>query len=68
MPGNVKTSLSCTYHAFDFQKYSERYLATIAYRYNRRFQLSTLPRRLLVATVAVGPRSKRWLRLDETAC
>lgn len=37
--GNLKTSLSGCYHAFDFQKYAARYLAAFSYRFNRRFDL-----------------------------
>ena len=37
--GNLKTSLSGCYHAFDFQKYAARYLAAFCYRFNRRFDL-----------------------------
>lgn len=48
--GNVKTSLSGAYHAFAFGKYAERYLAAIAYRFNRRFRLDTLLLHLLIAT------------------
>jgi transposase-like protein len=66
--GNVKTSLTGAYHAFDFGKYAERYLAAIAYRFNRRFQLKTLPHRLLVAALAIGPRPEPWLRLAENPC
>lgn len=66
--GNVKTSLSGAYHAFDFSKYAHRYLAAIAYRFNRRFQLKTLPERLLVAAVAIGPRPEAWLRLADDPC
>jgi len=66
--GNVKTSLSGAYHAFDFGKYAGRYLAAIAYRFNRRFQLKTLPERLLVAAVTTGPRSEAWLRIAEDSC
>jgi hypothetical protein len=66
--GNVKTSLSGAYHAFDFGKYAGRYLAAIAYRFNRRFQLKTLPERLLVAALATGPRSEAWLRMAELSC
>lgn len=66
--GNVKTSLSGAYHAFDFGKYAGRYLAAIAYRFNRRFQLKTLPERLLVAAVATGPRPEAWLRMAEDSC
>jgi len=38
-----------------------------AYRFNRRFQLDTLPMRLLVATVSIGPRPADWLRLAEVS-
>jgi hypothetical protein len=65
---NVKTSLSGAYHAFDFSKYAYRYLAAIAYRFNRRFQLSTLPQRLLVAAASTGPRPEAWLRWAEDHC
>lgn len=66
--GNVKTSLSGAYHAFKFSKYAHRYLAAIAYRFNRRFQLNTLPQRLLVAATSIGPRPEPWLRLAEDHC
>lgn len=33
--GNVKTGIGGDYHAFLFSKYSNRYLAEIAYRFNR---------------------------------
>jgi transposase-like protein len=65
--GNLKTSLGGSYHAFDFAKYASRYLAAFAYRFNRRFQLDTLPMRLLVATVSIGPRPADWLRLAEAS-
>jgi hypothetical protein len=66
--GNLKTSLGGAYHAFDFAKYAVRYLAAFAYRFNRRFQLDTLPKRLLVAAIAIGPRSDAWLRSAEASC
>ena len=66
--GNVKSSLSGAYHAFGFDKYAERYLGAIAYRFNRRFDLHALPNRLLVAAVASGPRPERWIRMAETHC
>ena len=66
--GNVKTSLSGAYHAFDFGKYASRYLGTIAYRFNRRFQLKTLPERLLVAAATTGPRPEAWLRMAVNSC
>jgi hypothetical protein len=66
--GNLKTSLGGSYHAFDFAKYAARYLAAFAYRFNRRFQLNTLPKRLLVAAIAIGPRSDAWIRSAEASC
>src|SRR5450759_4811240 len=66
--GNLKTSLGGAYHAFDFAKYAVRYLAAFAYRFNRRFQLDTLPKRFLVAAIAIGPRSDAWLRSAEASC
>lgn len=66
--GNVKTSLSGAYHAFNFSKYAGRYLAAIAYRFNRRFILKALPERLLVAALNTGPRPEAWLRIAENCC
>lgn len=66
--GNVKTSLSGAYHAFNFSKYARRYLGAIAYRFNRRFQLKTLPERLLIAAATTGPRPETWLRVAENSC
>lgn len=65
--GNLKASLGGSYHSFDFAKYASRYLAAFAYRFNRRFQLDTLPIRLLVAAVTIGPRSGAWLRSAEAS-
>ncbi len=62
---NVKTSLSGTYHAFDFEKYAGRYLAEIQYRFNRRFNLKSLLSRLFVAAVQTGHRKETWLRQAE---
>jgi len=59
---NVKRSLDGTYHWFDFFKYSHRYLAEAAWRFNRRFDLSALLRRLLHAAAACEPRPERMLR------
>ena len=63
--GNLKTSLSGAYHAFDFVKYAPRYLAVFAYRFNRRFRLKSLPMRLLAAALGTGPRPEPMLRLAE---
>ena len=66
--GNLKTGLSGAYHAFKFRKYAQRYLSTTTYRFNRRFNLATLPMSLLRAAVNIGPRPERWLRAAESSC
>jgi hypothetical protein len=66
--GNLKTSFAGAYHAFDFPKYGARYLATLAYRFNRRFHLDTIHSRLLVAAISIGPRPDHWLRLADESC
>lgn len=63
--GNLKTAYSGTYHAFDFAKYAHRYLAEVQYRFNRRFDLSSILKRLLGAAVATPPRPERYLRTAE---
>jgi hypothetical protein len=60
--GNLKTSLSGSYHSFGFRKYAAQYLGTFAYRFNRRFDLKTLPQRLLVAAAQCGPHSQGSIR------
>lgn len=66
--GNLKTSLSGSYHAFDFGKYAARYLGAFSYRFNRRFDLRTLHTRLLVAAAACAPQPLRVIRLAEDHC
>jgi hypothetical protein len=65
--GNLKTSLGCAYHAFDFGKYASRYLAAFAYRFNRRFQLDTLPMRLLMAAIAIADQMPGFGQLKQLA-
>ena len=66
--GNLKTSLSGCYHAFDFQKYAARYLTAFCYRFNRRFDLRTLNQRLLVAAAGSAPHPLRLIRLADVRC
>ena len=66
--GNLKTSLSGCYHAFDFQKYAARYLAAFCYRFNRRFDLCVLHQRLLTAAVCSAPQPLRLIRLADVHC
>jgi 2-hydroxychromene-2-carboxylate isomerase len=54
-----------TYHAFDFQKYANRYLGEYQYRFNRRFNLATMLRRLVVAAVKMDRLPEAKLRLAE---
>jgi ISXO2-like transposase domain/Transposase zinc-ribbon domain len=61
--GNLKTSLSGSYHSFGFRKYAEQYLGAFAYRFNRRFDLKTLPQRLLVAAAQCIAHSQRSIRV-----
>jgi hypothetical protein len=61
--GNLNTAYSGTYHSSDFVKYAHRYLAEVQYRFNRRFDLSSILKRLLVAAVATTPRPERFLRM-----
>jgi hypothetical protein len=63
--GNLKTSLSGCYHAFDFHKYAARYLAAFCYRFNRRFDLRSLHKRLLVAAVTTTPQPLRIIRIAD---
>ena len=65
MLGNLKTSLSGTYHAFNHSKYAHRYLAEFAYRFNRRYDLTTILPRLLYAIVNFKPMPLSKLRLSE---
>ena len=66
--GNLKTSLSGSYHAFDFKKYAHHYLAAFAYRFNRRFDMRELPQRLVVAAASCPPKPERVIRAAEDAC
>lgn len=62
--GNLKTALSGTHHAFNFAKYAHRYLADVQYRFNRRFNLTTLLPRLLNTVVRTSPCPKRIIQFD----
>ena len=66
--GNLKTRLSGCYHALAFRKYGDQYLAAFAYRFNRRFDLSTLNERLLIAAATCGPRPQRAIRAADVRC
>lgn len=63
--GNLKTAISGTYHAFHFAKYADRYLAEVQYRFNRRFDLSVILRRLLRAAAITRPYPIPVLKMSE---
>ena len=56
--GNVKTALAGTYHHFS-AKHAQRYLASFAWRFNRRYQLDTLTERLAYACARTAPHPYR---------
>jgi hypothetical protein len=66
--GNLKTAISGTYHAFNFAKYADRYLAEAQYRFNRRFDLASILQRLIHAAAATNPYPATILRLAEVGC
>jgi hypothetical protein len=66
--GNLKTSLSGTYHAFGFDKYAHRYLGQVQYLYNRRFNLRTILQRLARAACQAGPCPLHAARAAELPC
>lgn len=63
--GNLKTSIDGNYHGFKFDKYAYRYLSEVQYRFNRRFDLASLLKRLCFVGCHTSPRTERWLRLAE---
>jgi hypothetical protein len=68
MLGNLKTSLSGTYHSIKHAKYADRYLAEFAYRFNRRFDLAAMVPRLLRAAATTKPQPLSVLRMSEARC
>lgn len=65
MLGNLKTAYAGTFHSIDHTKYAGRYLACFSYRFNRRFDLSTILKRLLRAASVTKPQPLRLIRWSE---
>lgn len=63
--GNLKNAIIGTYHAFDFEKYAHRYLGEFQYRFNRRFDLPGMFKRLVAAAARSGQVPEHKLRLAE---
>lgn len=66
--GNIKTSLSGTYHAFGFRKYARLYLGQVQYLFKRCFDLSAILERLARAASQAAPFPLRAVRAAETSC
>jgi len=63
--GNLKTSLSGTVHAFNFDKYARRYLGGYCFRFNRRFSMAAMTQRIANAICCCMPCTERDLWLAE---
>jgi hypothetical protein len=55
---SIKAALAGTYHHVSY-KHAQRYLASFAWRFNRRYQLETMAERLMWARLQVKPRPSR---------
>ena len=64
--GNLKTSLSGTFHAFNFDKYARRYLGGYCFRFNRRFLLAAITERIANPVCCSMPCTERALRVAES--
>ena len=60
--GNLKTTLAGAFHALEYRKYAEHYLAAFAYRFNRRFDLRGLVARLIVDVAQAPPIKEQVVR------
>ncbi len=60
--GNLKNALRSTYKA-NSHKYAQRYLSEFEYRFNRRFDLRGIFKKLLKDSIATPAMSERLLRL-----
>lgn len=63
--GNLKTAITGTHHVFDFEKYAHRYLGDAQYRFNRRFDLLSMFKRLVIAMAMSVKVTEPKLRLAE---
>ena len=60
--GNLKTMISGGHKAFKFGKYASQYLGGFAYRFNRRVNLNSLLRNLLMDAALATPKRERQIR------
>jgi hypothetical protein len=55
------------FQALRFEKYADRYLGAVCYRFNRRFNLEVMTTRVLRATCICTAKLERLLRSVELA-
>lgn len=60
--GNLKSALRSTYHSIK-PKHAQRYLSEFQYRFNRRYDLTTIITRLAYVSLRTPPMPERLLRL-----
>jgi hypothetical protein len=65
---NMKTAMAGTYHAIKFEKYAHRYLAEVQYRFNRRYDLRSILRRLMRVAASTEPQNRGFIREAEVGC
>jgi|SRR5689334_21937905 transposase-like protein len=61
--GNIKTALAGTYHHVS-PKHAQSYLASFAYRFDRRYQLDSIVERLAWAATRTAPQPYRVITAD----
>ena len=61
--GNIKMALAGTYHHVS-PKHAQSYLASFAYRFNRRYQLDSIVERLAWAALRTAPQPYRVITAD----
>lgn len=64
--GNLKTTTSGTYHAFNFALYARQF-AECQYRFNRRYHLRAIPPRLARAAATAKPCPESQLKRAASA-
>jgi hypothetical protein len=64
--GNLKTSLSGTFHAFNFDTYVRRQLGGFCSRFNRRFAVAAMTERIANGVCCCMPCTERDLRVADT--
>jgi hypothetical protein len=63
--GNLKTSFSGTFHAFNSGKYGKRYLGGFCFLFNRRFKMAAMTERIANTVCVCKPCPERALRAAE---